>query len=741
MSYHNTPSSAIQSMTNAQGKTAPAGYHYMPDGSLMSDIEHARLYGTKIIRSFNLDTSDIREAGETRRFTITGDKNAVFSLEIREGINYYNFQTNSFQATKTKLSDINVGQGSYIGNIVFPSAITTDTVNGAVSSSVKVVMDTNVANIMSVGDVVTGNAALDAGSFTVAALNPDGDNTKEFSLSGSTTIADGVTLSFKGAAQYDFYLFSESNYGTKHAEYIEIRSDDDSIDINSSMGSNSNLVQKVIYQTLDVTLTLSSYVPNGTITGIAGTKAINIPRSGSFNKIPFSFDFTVTSTRTLTTSKNPNSNDVMAFITPTIGANPVNIPGEDIYPTVTGTDTVNGDFSSGATAITMDAAVATKMAVGDRITGTGITSTQETAVTVVSLDSTNVFTASRSIAIDDGITLSFSNRRNYRWGISSTTEDISLITPGMRQLKGSMFATQPTVKEYLTQTTILEGEKGEYKVEKVKIPPLSTYGKKRTTTRNSITKVSTTTVGSATYPINIVFSEQALLIFGKAADQPLGRIFGYGESEIERLTGFDVEFSDLAVTLTPVTTTTTAAVNSSTSVPITNRDGIMDGISTVKGVGINSTISGTGTVNGTVSASGNKRIVMDANVADIMKVGDKVTGNCIASTSIITVGAVNPDGDNVKEFEVSEGISASDGVTLSFSNQRSSSPTVVSGAGSVTGAGTIVLSANQTLENGRMLTFPGASTVATITGFLKVNSAGNKDVTLRFDLERFLTMH
>ena len=32
MSYHNIPSSAIQSVTNAQGQTAPAGYHYMPDG-------------------------------------------------------------------------------------------------------------------------------------------------------------------------------------------------------------------------------------------------------------------------------------------------------------------------------------------------------------------------------------------------------------------------------------------------------------------------------------------------------------------------------------------------------------------------------------------------------------------------------------------------------------------------------------------------------------------------------------
>ena len=209
MSYHNIPSSAMQSTSNAQGKTAPVGYHYMPDGSLMSDAAHAKLYGTKIIKSFNLDTSDVIEAGEARRFTITGDKNAVFSLEIREGVNYYNFQTNLFQATETKLSNISIPQGSYIGDIIFPSAITTDTVNGDFSGgATKIIMDTNVANIMSVGDRVTGNAVLDAGSITVAALNPDGDNTKEFSLSSSTAISDGETLSFKGAIVSAFLIVS-----------------------------------------------------------------------------------------------------------------------------------------------------------------------------------------------------------------------------------------------------------------------------------------------------------------------------------------------------------------------------------------------------------------------------------------------------------------------------------------------------------------------------------------------------
>ena len=68
-------------------------------------------------------------------------------------------------------------------------------------------------------------------------------------------------------------------------------------------------------------------------------------------------------------------------------------------------------------------------------------------------------------------------------------------------------------------------------------------------------------------------------------------------------------------------------------------------------------------------------------------------------------------------------------------------PKVTSGAGSVTGAGTIVLTNAQTLEDGITLTFPGAGSVATITGNVKVNKVGNEDVTLRFDIEKFLTMH
>ena len=85
-----------------------------------------------------------------------------------------------------------------------------------------------------------------------------------------------------------------------------------------------------------------------------------------------------------------------------------------------------------------------------------------------------------------------------------------------------------------------------------------------------------------------------------------------------------------------------------------------------------------------------------------------------------------------------DGISTVSGIGIDSSAVN---PTVSSGAGSVTGAGTIVLSAAQELEDGITLTFPGASTIATITGNIQVNKVGNENMRLDFDLEKLLTMH
>ena len=168
---------------DAQGRVAPPGYHFMPDGSLMSDERHAELYGgidKAILLGIKIDYSDIKQVGAQRTFVIDGTEGAVFSLEIKASNGYYyNFETNLFQASKSRLDKIEIFGNSYQGFINFPEVSSDD--------------------------------------------------------------------------QYDIYLWAETN--TKHSKYYEARFDNGSIDLNRSKGSNSYLVQKVIYQYTDHTLT------------------------------------------------------------------------------------------------------------------------------------------------------------------------------------------------------------------------------------------------------------------------------------------------------------------------------------------------------------------------------------------------------------------------------------------------------------------------------------------------------
>jgi hypothetical protein len=257
MAYHNI-SNTQRSTVNAQGQLAPAGYHYMPDGTLMSDTEHGVIH--KVIKNFDLDLSDLTYASETKYFTISGDDGAQFILEIKSGSNFYNFTTNTFQAAASRLEKT-IASGSYKGSITFP-----------------------------------------------------------------TVAADG---------QYDIYLYAVP--GTIHTAYREVRFDDGSLDINGSSGSNSLMMQKVIYQYATIDLTISGYSPNGTISGVDTDAVISTGRGKSSVRTPFSYVFTAdaTSGYAVRVLKQPSSSDVLAFIEPVVGAAPVTLPGENIYPAVT----------------------------------------------------------------------------------------------------------------------------------------------------------------------------------------------------------------------------------------------------------------------------------------------------------------------------------------------------------------------------------------------------------------------
>jgi len=687
MSYHGT-SSASSNNTNQRTSTpttqgllnssdinqdnqpsiAPPGFHYMPDGTLMSDAEMSQSY-QKIINSIDLDLSPLRAATSTRRFSVTAQKGAVFSLEIKNEDNYYyNFVSEVFQVEKSGLYDEVVGDTPFEEKIVFPTVTDDD--------------------------------------------------------------------------RYDIFLFAQPTT-TIHAKHTEVRFGDGSLDINSSIGSNSLLITKVIYQYLDQTLTISLLSPSAGIeTGSAVNKTITLTRGLGFVKQPFSIACSVTTAaKCYRIIKQPVSNDALGFVTVRIGAAPITIEGENIYPLVSNTDIVDGtgfaagtvnkfvmntnvvdkmsvgdkitiattaltDTANGAVSsgvkVVMDSNVATKMAVGDRITAalSGVPhallrANNSTIVTVAALnpdgDNVKEFSMSEAVALSDGVTLtftpkcnrelftvaalnpdtdnakefsyvdaaggttsrlgvmdnavlSFSPQKNYQWPINNFAH---ILKENMLVLNAGNLTPGSSLSAYQDTITTFPNTKQENIIVIKELPAVSTLGINPVITKGDIS----TQAGA------VVFNKQQALAL---EDDDL-RVAGYGEKEIFRINGYDVIFSDLVIALTPITTTTTAASSngSSASVVVTSRTGILDDVSTVSGIGI---------------------------------------------------------------------------------NPRLVNPTVDSGAGAVTGAGTIVLDGVQSLESGAVLTFAGAGQTATITGSIRVVKAGNASQALHFDIDRLLSI-
>jgi hypothetical protein len=405
MAYHNI-SNTQRSTVNAQGQSAPAGYHYMPDGTLMLDTEHS-VIPDKVIRSFDLDLSDLTYASETKYFTVSGDNGAQFILEIKSGSNFYNFTTNTFQAAASRLEKTTVN-GSYKGSITFP-----------------------------------------------------------------TVVADG---------QYDIYLYAVP--GTTHAAYREVRFGDGSLDINSSSGSNSLMMQKVIYQYATIDLTISGYSPNGTISGVNTNAVISTSRGKSSVRTPFSYVFTagLASGYAVRVLKQPSSSDVLAFIEPVVGAAPVTLPGENIYPATAATALVNGAItgpfspSPPTMNIVLDTNVGT-IEVGDRVTTTSPHGLNDSIFTVTATNGTTTATLSPQLALADNLPLSFNSQMNYSWPVTNFADKIKA---GMIVVTGANVTAGTVVGDYYDTVTTLEDTEKEQVIVKNKIQAVDTKAQKPT---------------------------------------------------------------------------------------------------------------------------------------------------------------------------------------------------------------------------------------------------------------------
>ena len=603
------------------------------------------------ITAFDLDFSDLPATSERRYFTISGGNGSEFKLEIKDNTTgyYYNFVTNVFQVNPSSLQE-KIFISFYSGSITFPA------------------------------------------------------------VTGTTD-------------QYDIFLYavpsSVPERSTVHDTYNEVRFSDGSIDINSSTGSNSLMMQKVIYQYAALTLTMAGYSIGSTVAGTFGTDTISINRGKPNAKTAFSFITTAGATAAYRILKQPVADDVLAFIEPVVGSDPIDLPGENIYPTATAaftgddvngavtsgavvrmdntdlsavitigdkitspvtTDTVNGARDTSGVTVIMDAVTATKMAVGDRVTGnadldrsvitvagvgsgasankfdlstviaisdgTTLTFSSQvnrsvTTVTVVETSSTATdFTMSQAIQFRDNQPLTFSPRMNFSWPINKYAD---IIKEDMILLTGTNITADTSIGIYEDTITLFEGTKEEKVIIKNEVPALSTLAKKPTVVKGLVTVQEG----------QIVFNKQQVLAL---AGDTL-KVGGYGESEILRIYGWEVKFTDLAIALTAPTTTTTEATSAHATIAVADREGIINTVSTVSGIGINPALA---------------------------------------------------------------------------------DPTLTTGGG-LDGAGDWIMSAVQTLESGITLTVGNTGRIATITGNIEIVKAGTKEATLRFDINKLLS--
>ena len=370
---------------------------------------------------------------------------------------------------------------------------------------------------------------------------------------------------------YDIYLYAKA--GTKHSVYQEARFGDGSLDLNGSSGSGSLLLQKIIYQYTALTLTLTGESIGSTVAGTFGTTTISANRGKGVNKTAFSFTTTASATAAYRILRQPTVSDTFAYVQPVVAAAPEKLPGEDEYPAVSDTDTVDGAVTSGVKVV-MDNNVASKMKVGDRITGNAALNAATVTVAALNPDDDNVkeFSMSEAIALADGLTLSFSNQKNYQWPVNN----INNVAEGMVLFTGTNVTASSKVAKYEDTITLFANTEQEEIIIQNEAPALNTKSQKPTIVNGLVT----------VQPGNIVFDkQQALALAGDTI-----KVGGYGEALIKSVCGYTVKFSNLAIALTAPTTTTTSAINTSATLAVADTEGVINNVSRVGGIGISSSV-------------------------------------------------------------------------------------------------------------------------------------------------------
>ena len=663
MSYHNNNGSsggsgggvyAVSSFVKERdGVVAPAGFHYMPNGKLMSDADHIAVHGyiEKTITSFDINTKDINYLGETRSFSIQGG--GVFSLEIyddaagspRFAPSYYNFNTKSWSTTKSGLYNIELTE-SYEFSIDFPKIEFTD-------ATCDYNNDPTIAHDDDDGKIVAGMTVTGTGIPTGATVSSVTSGTA-FELSASTTggaVTNG-TLTFAALKKYTINLHAKiaDDIKTKHVKYSEVRNLDDTINLNASTGSNSDLVTKIIYQDIKKNLYLSLIAPaltqasSDTVDGTRTNNRIELDNiATTLSNMALGDKVTGTgiaaSNHVLITKINPDNDN-----TKEIEVNQSVSPGDDevivVTPAFAGM-TPNGVVSTtGQQSLEMSSGASLKTSFSITCTApTGRTLSVSRLPNTSDLCAyTTVTFGSSALAISGEDTDSAA--KFFRWPITNIArlQEGMMLDPARRGA-GINTTTPATISRYNATRSDVELVERKYytDVNSITVEDFSIDGVD--SDNNPVTAINRNNTVTAQAG-NLIFSAQQL----DALKSDTGvRIFGHGAQQIKSLTGVDVSISDVVITPTQVSTTTTAAVNSSTTIPVTETANISTA-STIRGSGVDSSVANpTVSLKSTANGPGN----LTASSVQTLESGQTLffdnASNILTITGTITIANMGID--------------------------------------------------------------------------------------------------
>ena len=541
-------------LKSKDGVDAPEGFHYMPNGRLMSDADHIAVngYAEKTIKSVSLDYSDIHPSGGLKTITILGDAGIIFSIEVYEGsrASYYNFKTKSWSATSYKLTNVQSNGNKYDVNVVFPaqSSLKTFTIN-VYAETVENIKTKYTAGVEEKFEDGSLNFNASSGSDSnVVTKTLYQDVIKNLTLStfapSKTHSSPGTT---NGAVSTNRMIIDEDATDPNIVEVGDLIS---CTGIASALGvlvtkinPDGNNIHEIEMSAADVVsdgVTVTFFpafrglTPNN-ISSTTGRAALEVV-SGSSTSIGFLITLNAIGSRGFSQTRLPDTSD-LCFINPvTFGEEALPITGEDV-----GSDTFY------RWPVTNTANLANGMALDPSRSSTGANTTTPAFIS--------------------------------GYNASKTLQRID---------KSNRYYTD--VEDYTEQDSYVAGVDSEG----ILAATLDRNG--RVTAKAG----------------NIVFSVQQADALGADANV---LIIAQGAQAIFEATGMEVEISNTTITPAKVLTTTTAASSASTTIALTEVGNVLVG-QTVRGVGINAAVANPTVVSKSAATGGANIVVSSAQTIE-----------------------------------------------------------------------------------------------------------------------------